>query len=75
MNVPLDSINNLSVEELIGDKGYIQVLKDLGMHSIFTSVTDMPFGNIIDDFSYYFKQIEQIDTIFTVNNVWIFFRW
>lgn len=70
LNEPLDTINNLSVEELIGDKGYIQVLKDIGMHSVFTGVTDMPYGNIVDDFSYYFKQSEQTDTFFSVNMVY-----
>ena len=66
----IGTTNNLSIEELIGDKGYIQVLKDLGMHSIFTGITDMPYKNIIDDFSYYFKQSEQTDTIFTVNMIY-----
>lgn len=70
LNEPLDTINNLSVEELIGDKGYIQVLKDIGMHSVFTGVTDMPYRNIVDDFSYYFKQSEQTDTFFSVNMVY-----
>lgn len=70
LNAPLDNMNNLSVEELIGDKGCIHVLKDLGMHSIFTGITDMPNRNIIDDFSYYFKQSEQTDTIFSVNMVY-----
>jgi len=70
LNAPLNTINNSSVEELIGDSGYIQVLKDLGMHSIFTGVTDMPYKNIVDDFSYYFKQSEQTDTIFSVNMVY-----
>lgn len=70
LNEPLDTINNLSVEELIGDKGYIQVMKDIGMHSVFTGVTDMPYRNIVDDFSYYFKQSEQTDTFFSVNMVY-----
>ncbi|WML42791.1 Hsp33 family molecular chaperone HslO [Neobacillus sp. PS3-40] len=70
LNTPLDNKNKLSVEELIGDKGYIQVLKDLGMHSIFTGTTDMPYGNIVDDFSYYFKQSEQTDSFFSVNMVY-----
>lgn len=70
LNAPLDDINNLSIEELIGDKGYIQVLKDLGMHNIFTGITDMPYGNIVDDFSYYFKQSEQTDSFFSVNMVY-----
>ncbi len=70
LNAPLDTISNLSIEDLIGEKGYIQVLKDLGMHSIFTGVTDMPYGNIVDDFSYYFKQSEQTDTSFSVNVIY-----
>lgn len=70
LNAPLDNINNLSVEEIIGDKGYIQVLKDLGMYSIFTGMTDMPYGNIVDDFSYYFKQSEQTNSFFFVNMVY-----
>jgi molecular chaperone Hsp33 len=70
LNAPLADIGDLSIEELIGDKGCIQVMKDLGMHSIFTGITDMPYGNIVDDFSYYFKQSEQTNTIFSVNMVY-----
>lgn len=70
LKAPLDYISNLSIEQLIGDKGCIQVLKDLGMCSIFTGITDMPYGNIVDDFSYYFKQSEQTDSFFSVNIVW-----
>jgi len=60
---------NSSMEELIGKEGYIQVMKDLGMNSIFTGITEMPFGNIIDDFSYYFKQSEQTSSLFSLNLV------
>ncbi|WP_017416562.1 Hsp33 family molecular chaperone HslO [Clostridium tunisiense] len=70
LNVPMDNIDNLSIEDLIGQKGCIQVLKDLGMHSIFTGITDMPYGNIVDDFSYYFKQSEQTDSFFSINMVY-----
>lgn len=70
LNSPLNQMNNLSVEELIGHKGHIQVLKDLGMYNIFTSITDMPYGNIVDDFSYYFKQSEQTDSFFYVNMIY-----
>lgn len=66
----LDNKNNLSTEELLGDKGCIQVLKDLGMYRIFTGITDMPYGNIVDDFLYYFKQSEQTDSFFSVNMVY-----
>ncbi len=69
LNAPLDFINNLSIEQLIGTKGYIQIMKDLGMNSIFTGITEMPYGNIVDDFSYYFKQSEQTTSLFSLNLV------
>ncbi|GFP75620.1 Hsp33 family molecular chaperone HslO [Clostridium fungisolvens] len=67
LNKYLYKDDDKSIEQLIGDKGCIQVLKDLGMNSIFTGITDMPYGNIVDDFSYYFNQSEQTDTFFSVN--------
>jgi molecular chaperone Hsp33 len=69
LNASLDSTNNLSIEQLIGTKGYIQVMKDLGMNSMFTGITEMPYGNIVDDFSYYFKQSEQTISIFSLSIV------
>lgn len=69
LNAPLDIIDNLSMKQLIGDKGYIQVMKDLGMNSIFTGITEMPYGNIVDDFSHYFKQSEQTSSVFSLNLV------
>lgn len=70
LSAPLDCGDNLSIEGLIGDRGCIQVLKDLGMNSMFTGITDMPYGNIVDDFSYYFKQSEQTTTLFFINMVY-----
>jgi molecular chaperone Hsp33 len=70
LNAALDYIDNLLIEQLIGGKGCIQVLKDLGMNSIFTGITDMPYGNIVDDFSYYFKQSEQTATLFSATIVY-----
>jgi len=69
LNLPQEEVNNMSLEQLIGDKGYLQVMKDLGMNSIFTGITEMPYGNIVDDFSYYFKQSEQIPSLFSLNIV------
>jgi molecular chaperone Hsp33 len=69
LSAPLGYINNISVEHIIGIEGCIQVMKDLGMNSIFTGITDMPYGNIVDDFSYYFNQSEQIPSLFSLNIV------
>lgn len=66
LNASLGYKDGLSIEEVIGQKGCLQVLKDLGMNGIFTGITDMPHGNIVDDFSYYFKQSEQIPSIFFI---------
>ncbi|RKN84992.1 Hsp33 family molecular chaperone HslO [Paenibacillus ginsengarvi] len=48
----------------IGDKGLIRMTKDIGMGSLFTSTVDMPYRNIVDDFSHFFSQSEQLDTTF-----------
>jgi molecular chaperone Hsp33 len=69
LKISLDQTDSLSLEQLIGTKGYIQVMKDLGMNSIFTGITEMPYGNIVDDFSYYFKQSEQTPSVFSLNIV------
>jgi len=69
LNASLDYTSNFSIEQLIGNKGCIQVMKDLGMNGVFTGITEMPYGNIVDDFSHYFKQSEQIPTLFSLNIV------
>jgi len=63
------SLDNISIEELIGSEGYIQVTKDIGMDKLFTGVTEMKYGNIVDDFSYYFEQSEQTSALFSLNIV------
>lgn len=67
INAPQQHAADLTIEKLIGDKGYIQVMKDLGMNNIFTGITEMPYGNIVDDVSHYFRQSEQIPTHLGVN--------
>jgi len=36
------------------------------MQGTFTGITDMPYGNIVDDLSYYFRQSEQTPTFFSL---------
>jgi len=67
LNSPLNGTEHVAIEQLIGNKGYIQVIKDLGMNSIFTGITDMPYGNIENDFSHYFNQSEQTPTYIKLN--------
>lgn len=63
-----DSVNeHTSIKTLIGNKGVIRVMKDIGLNSIVTGITDMPFSTIDDNFSYFFKQSEQ-----TLSYFWTF---
>ncbi|GIP36131.1 Hsp33 family molecular chaperone HslO [Paenibacillus sp. J2TS4] len=67
LNAPSDELDHLSIEQLIGAKGCIQITKDIGMNNLFTGITDMPHRNIVDDISYYYKQSEQTTSYFSVN--------
>lgn len=55
------SLDNVSLDHLIGDKGTMRVIKGSAMNQ-FTGITDMPHRNIADDISHYFNQSEQIQT-------------
>jgi len=55
------SMRNVSIENLIGEKGTIRVIKGSAMNQ-FTGITDMPYRNINDDFSHFFAQSEQTQT-------------
>jgi molecular chaperone Hsp33 len=69
LNAPSDDLNDLSIEQLLGPRGCIQFTKDIGMNHVFTGITDMPYGNIVDDMSHYFIQSEQTPSCFSVNIV------
>lgn len=64
-NLEPDQVENMTLPEFFGERGGIQVIKDLGRYGkMFTGVTKMPYGNIVDDFSYYFEQSEQTSSVF-----------
>nr|WP_255654660.1 Hsp33 family molecular chaperone HslO [Cohnella sp. REN36] len=65
-NAPPAYLRHLSLEQLIGSKGSLQMTKDIGMQGTFTGITDMPYGNIVDDLSHYFRQSEQTPTFFSL---------
>jgi molecular chaperone Hsp33 len=67
LNAPTHDLESLSIEDLIGDRGCIQVVKDIGMNRTFTGITDMPYRNIVDDLSHYFNQSEQTPTCFAIH--------
>ncbi|MBB3129284.1 molecular chaperone Hsp33 [Paenibacillus rhizosphaerae] len=57
----------LSLGQIIGSRGNIQVVQETGTNRMFTGITDMPYANITDDISHYYGQSEQTPTWVTVN--------
>lgn len=66
LNAPYASLDKLTIAQLIGDRGFIQIVKDVGMYRNVTGITDMPYRNIVDDLSHYFHQSEQTPTHFAL---------
>ncbi len=58
-----------TVKQLIGLKGSIRMIKGVDMNQ-FTGITDMPYQNLDKDFSHYFKQSDQTDTLFKTDIEW-----
>ncbi|WP_147384483.1 Hsp33 family molecular chaperone HslO [Paenibacillus sp. 1011MAR3C5] len=53
-----------TMEQLIGERACIQMVKDIGMDLAFTGITDMPYSKLSDNFGHYFHQSEQIPSYF-----------
>lgn len=63
---PWDAWNRekIGFRTLIGDRGSIRAAKQIGMDRAFTGITDMPFGSVEANLSYYYRQSEQTATWF-----------
>lgn len=53
-----------TIAELIGGRGYIRITKGSETGSMYTGCVDMPYQNITEDFSNYFRKSEQLYTAF-----------
>jgi len=60
-------IDDRTIAQMVGDRGTVRVVKDIGMFRSVTGITDMPFRNIVDDLSHYFQQSEQTPTCFAIH--------
>jgi len=70
LKAPAESLDKMTIPQFIGDTGFIQIAKDVGMFRSFTGITDMPYRNIVDDLSHYFHQSEQTPTCFALHIVY-----
>lgn len=54
---------NITVEQIVGKKGNLTVIKDFGMKKPYNGMIQLAKGDIDSDFSYYFTVSEQLSTV------------
>ncbi|MGR6836247.1 Hsp33 family molecular chaperone HslO [Syntrophomonas erecta] len=62
-DVPSRYPGKLAVGELVGNNGYLEVIKDLGLKQPFVGRVNLISGEIAEDMAVYFQQSEQIPSL------------
>lgn len=60
VEVPANTLGKLDVAAVVGNKGIMQVIKDIGMREKITTQTELVNGELGMDFAHYFTVSEQI---------------
>ncbi len=63
VDLPPNQYGKLDVSGAIGDNGYLNVIKDLGLKEPYIGFVPIVSGEIGDDLSYYFLKSEQIPSV------------
>ena len=69
VDLPLNDQNKLDVGRAVGNVGYLQVIKDVGLKQQFNSQVELQSGELGIDFSYYFKESEQIPSLVALSGL------
>lgn len=59
VDIPLNEFGKLDVSGAVGYKGYINVIKDIGLKDPYIGISPLTSGEIADDFANYFVNSEQ----------------
>ena len=59
VDIPLNDIGKLDVGNAVGNQGYINVIKDIGMKEPYIGISPLVSGEIAEDFANYFVNSEQ----------------
>lgn len=69
VHLPLNEEHKVDVKSAIGEKGFIEITKDLGLKIPFTGKVPLVSGELGDDFTYYMAKSEQIPSAIGVSVV------
>ena len=59
VDLPLNEFGKLDVGKAVGDEGYINVIKDIGLKEPYIGISPLVSGEIAEDFANYFVNSEQ----------------
>ncbi len=59
IDIPLNEFGKLDVGGAVGQEGYINVIKDIGLKDPYIGISPLTSGEIADDFTNYFVESEQ----------------
>ena len=62
MDIPLNEFGKLDVGGAIGNEGFINVIKDIGLKEPYIGISPLTSGEIAEDFANYFQSSEQRQT-------------
>lgn len=62
VDIPLNEFGKIDVGGAVGNKGFINVIKDIGLKEPYIGISPLTSGEIADDFANYFQTSEQKQT-------------
>ena len=62
VDLPLNEFGKLDVGRAVGQNGYLNVIKDIGLKEPYVGISPLVSGEIAEDFAEYFSKSEQKDT-------------
>ena len=62
IDIPLNEDGKLNVAQAVGNQGYINVVKDMGLKEPYVGICPLVSGEIAEDFAEYFAKSEQKNT-------------
>ncbi len=69
VDIPLNEFGKLDVGGAIGQEGYINVIKDIGLKDPYIGISPLTSGEIADDFANYFVKSQQQNSAVALRSI------